>query len=95
MTVADVTPQGFELVEGELPLPRHLLSVMMDLEPGAVEMKPWAAELVEQRSGNRGLDDPETYSKPFSYTLTATITPDDDLLEFFCTDNELSSEHYQ
>ena len=41
------------------------------------------------------VDDPETYSQPFTYTMMATIMPDDDLLEFFCTDNELSSEHYQ
>ena len=211
MTVADLIPQGFELVEGELPLPRHLMDVMADLEPGAVEMKPWAAELVEERLASRGLvdpvayckpwgvtqhatnalpykivqtpdlivilneqdtvfrqvfldgrepvedpvprwlgystgrwdgdelvvdttgfteetwldamghphteslhlterfrrrdaghleiettvDDPETYSQPFTYTVTATITPDDDLLEFFCTDNEISSDHYQ
>ena len=208
---ADLIPQGFELVEGELPLPRHMIDVMADLEPGAVEMKPWAAELVEQRFGNRGLDDPvayckpwgitqhatnaapykivqmsdlivilneqdtvfrqifldgrkpvedplprwlgystgrwdvdelvvdttgftdltwldfsghphteslrlterfrrtdaghleiettvddpETYSQPFTYTVTATVMPDDDLLEYFCTDNELSSDHYQ
>jgi hypothetical protein len=56
--VADLVPQGFELVEGELPLPRHLMNVMMDLEPGTVEIKPWAAELVKQRGENRGLDDP-------------------------------------
>ena len=209
----DLIPEdaGFELVEGNLPLPRHLIDVMIDLEPGEVEMKPWAAELFEERLASRGLkdpiayckpwgittlsanllpykivqtpglililneqdtvfrqifldgrkpvedpvprylgystgrwdgdtlvvdtvglidetwldasghphteslrlterfrridaghleiettvDDPETYSKPFSYTLTATIMPDDDLLEFFCTDNEISSEHYQ
>ena len=41
------------------------------------------------------VNDPETYSQPFSYTMTATVLPDDDLLEFFCTDNEISSDHYQ
>jgi len=211
MAVADLIPQGFELVEGELPLPRHLMNVMADLEPGEVEVRPWAEDLVEQRLASRGLDDPvayckpwgvtqhsvnaspykivqtsdlivilneqdtvfrqifldgrkpvedpvprwlgystgrwdddelvvettgftdltwldfsghphteslhlterfrrvdaghleiettvddpETYSKPFAYTFTATIMPDDDLLEFFCTDNEISSDHYQ
>ncbi len=208
---ADLHMAGVEFVEGEVTLPRHLMDVMMDLEPGAVETKPWAAELVEQRLASRGLDDPvayckpwsvnqqasnltpykivqtpdlivilyeqdtvfrqifldgrkpvedpvprwlgystgrwdddelvvettgftdltwldftghphteslhlterfrrtaaghleiettvndpETYSQPFSYTMTATIMPDDDLLEFFCTDNEISSDHYQ
>jgi hypothetical protein len=208
---ADLHMAGVEFVEGEVTLPRHLMNVMADLEPGEVEMKPWAEELVQQRLESRGLidpvayckpwgitqqatnifpykivqtsdlivilyeqdtvfrqifldgrapvedpvprwlgystgrwvgdelvvettgftdqtwldftghphteslhlterfrrvdaghleiettvDDPETYSRPFTYTMTATVTPDDDLLEFFCTDNEISSEHYQ
>ncbi len=207
----DPPPEGFELVEGDLPIPRHLINVMADLEPEQVEMKPWAAELLEKRLGSRGLldpiayckpwgvslltanllpykivqmsdlivilneqdtvfrqifldgrapvedpvprwlgystgrwdedelvvhttgifeetwldvmghphteslrlterfrrrdaghleiettiDDPGVYSKPFTYTVTATVMPDDDLLEFFCTDNEISSDHYQ
>jgi hypothetical protein len=41
------------------------------------------------------VDDPETYAEPITYTLTTTVMPDDDLLEYFCTDNELSSAHYQ
>ena len=32
---------------------------------------------------------------PNCRTMTATVMPDDDLLEFFCTDNEISSDHYQ
>jgi len=207
----DPTPTAFELVEGDLPMPRHLIDVMADLEPEEVEMKPWAAELYQQRLESRGLadpiayckpwgvtlltanllpykivqmpdlivilneqdtvfrqifldgrepvedplprwlgystgrwdddvlvvnttgltentwldlmghphteslhlterfrrldaghleiemtiDDPGVYSKPFTYTVTATVMPDDDLLEYFCMDNELSSEHYQ
>ena len=30
---------------GDLQIPRHLINVMADLEPGEVEMKPWVAEL--------------------------------------------------
>jgi hypothetical protein len=210
---ANLLPEnaGFELVEGNLPLPLQLIDVMADLDPDEVEMKPWAAEIYEERIGGRGLDDPiayckpwgvtmhaanilpykiiqtpdlvvilneqdtvfrqifldgrkpvedpvprwlgystgrwhndelvvdttglvgetwldasghphteslhlterfrrtdaghleiETtvddpgaYSQPFTYTVTATAMPDDDLLEFFCTDNEISSQHYQ
>jgi len=208
---ADLFLEGVEFVEGEVMLPRHMMNVMADLEPGEVEMKPWAEELLQQRLESRGLadpiayckpwgmtqhatnifpykivqtpdlivilyeqdtvfrqifldgrapvedpvprwlgystgrwiddelvvetteftdqtwldfsghphteslhlterfrrrdsghleiettvDDPETYSQPFTYTVTATVTPDDDLLEFFCTDNEISSDHYQ
>lgn len=208
---ADPLPEGFELVEGDLPVPRHLINVMADLEPEEVEMKPWAAQLFEKRLESRGLqdpiayckpwgvtllmanllpykivqmpdlvlilneqdtvfrqifldgrqpvedplprwlgystgqwdgdelvvhttgiiedtwldamghpatealrlterfrrpdaghleiettiDDPGAYSKPFSYTVMATIMPDNDLLEYFCNDNEISSQHYQ
>lgn len=211
LPVADLIPTDFELVEGDLPLPRHLIDVMADLEPGTVEMKPWAAELFEKRLASRGIDDPIAYCKPwgvtlhianilpykivqtsrlvlilneqdtvfrqifldgrepvedplprwlgystgrwegnelvvettglseetwldasghphteslhlterfrrrdaghleiettiddpgaysksFTYTVAATIMPDDDLLEYFCTDNEISSQHYQ
>lgn len=202
---------GFEMVEGNLPLPLHLIDVMGALEPGVTEMKPWAAKLYEERLASRGIadpiayckpwgvtlhaanilpykivqtpelviilneqdtvfrqifldgrkpvedpvprwlgystghweddelvvettgftdqtwldasghphtesmhliqrfrrldaghleiettvNDPDAYTKPFTYTISATITANDDLLEFFCTDNEISSEHYQ
>lgn len=41
------------------------------------------------------IDDPATYTSPITYTVTATAMPDDDLLEYFCTENEKSSSHYQ
>jgi hypothetical protein len=41
------------------------------------------------------IDDPDAYTQAFTYTVTATVMPDDDLLEYFCTDNELSIVHYQ
>jgi hypothetical protein len=41
------------------------------------------------------IDDPRAYTKPLVYTLKATLTADDDLLEFFCTDNEKDVQHYQ
>ncbi len=207
----DPPMEGVEFVEGDLPLSRHLMDVMADLEPEEVEMAPWAAELFEQRLENRGLDyppahckptgvtiqnanvlpykivqtpilvvilneensvfrqifldgrepvedplprwmgystgkwdddelvvdttgfteeswldgmghphtdslhlierfrrrdvghleiettidDPGAYAQSITYTVTATVMPDDDLLEYFCTDNELSSDHYQ
>ena len=40
------------------------------------------------------LDDPEAYTRPFSYTVKTTALPDDDLLEYFCTENEKSSVNY-
>jgi hypothetical protein len=40
------------------------------------------------------IDDPESYTRPFSYTITATAVPEDDLLEYFCTENEKSSANY-
>lgn len=41
------------------------------------------------------IDDPGAYAKPFSYTLKATALADEDLLEYFCTDNEKDIPHYQ
>jgi hypothetical protein len=40
------------------------------------------------------LDDPEAYTRPLSYTIKTTAMPDDDLLEYFCTENEKSSVNY-
>jgi hypothetical protein len=34
------------------------------------------------------LDDPGAYTKPFSFRYTQTLTPDTDLLETICTENE-------
>jgi hypothetical protein len=41
------------------------------------------------------VDDPGAYTKPITYTIAATIMPDDDLLEYFCTENEKDIQHYQ
>jgi hypothetical protein len=40
------------------------------------------------------LDDPEAFTRPFTYTITATTAAEDDLLEYFCTENEKSSLNY-
>lgn len=39
--------------------------------------------------------DPAAYTKPFTYTITATLLPDEDLLEYFCAENEKDADHYQ
>jgi hypothetical protein len=41
------------------------------------------------------IDDPGAYTKPITFTVTATLVPDDDLLEYFCTENEKDMAHYQ
>jgi hypothetical protein len=41
------------------------------------------------------IDDPGAYTRPITFTVTSTLFPDDDLLEYFCTDNEKDVEHYQ
>lgn len=208
---ADPIPEGIESVEGDMPLPRHMINITADLDPEEVELTSWAAELFDQRLKNRGMDaplahckptgipflnaivlpykivqtpdlvlilyeentvfrqifldsretvedplprwmgystgrwdddelvvetvglteeswldalghphseslrvterfrrrdaghleiettidDPKAYKQPINYTVTATVMPDDDLLEYFCTENELSSIHYQ
>jgi hypothetical protein len=41
------------------------------------------------------VDDPGAYTAPFSYTVTSTLQPDEDLLEYFCAENEKDVQHYQ
>lgn len=41
------------------------------------------------------VDDPGAYTKPFTYTVKSTLVPDEDLLEYFCAENEKDAQHYQ
>jgi hypothetical protein len=41
------------------------------------------------------IDDPVSYSKPLTYTPTYTLVPDEDLLEYFCSENEKDAQHYE
>jgi hypothetical protein len=41
------------------------------------------------------VNDPKSYTKPITYTVTATLIPDQDLLEYFCSDNEKDVPHYK
>jgi len=41
------------------------------------------------------IDDPKTFTRPLKYTQKATLVPDEDLLEYFCTENEKDTQHYQ
>jgi len=41
------------------------------------------------------IDDPGAYTAPIAYTIKTALVPDDDLLEYFCTDNEKDAQHYQ
>ncbi len=208
---ADPLPEGVTIIESGQNLPRHMLDITADLRRDEVEMRPWAAELFNQRLANGGadapaahckptgipalnavvlpykivqtrdlvvilyeensdfrqifldgrtpvedplprwmgystgrwegdelvvetiglheeswldamghphssslrvverfrrpdagqleiettIDDPDAYAHPITYTVTATAMPDDELLEYFCTENERSSAHYQ
>jgi hypothetical protein len=38
------------------------------------------------------IDDPKAYTRPITYTQKTTILPDEDLLEYFCTENEKDLE---
>lgn len=208
---ADPIPEGIISVEGDLPLPRHMINITAGLDPQEVGLTPWATEVFGQRLQNRGtdgplahclptgvpllnaivlpykivqtpdlvlilyeentifrqifldgrepvedplprwmgystgrwdadelvvdtiglddrswldvmghphtdaahvierfrrpdaghleiettIDDPGAYEQPITYTVRATVVPDDDLLEYFCAENEKSSAHYQ
>ena len=41
------------------------------------------------------VDDPKTYTKPFTITLKQRLQPDTDLLESFCAENERDLVHIQ
>ena len=41
------------------------------------------------------VDDPKMYTKPITYTPKANLLPDEDLLEYFCTDNEKDVQHFK
>lgn len=41
------------------------------------------------------IDDPKAYAKPLKYTLKASLVPDEDLLEYFCAENEKDVQHLQ
>ncbi len=41
------------------------------------------------------IDDPKTFTKPIAFLQSNTLTPDGDLLEYFCTDNEQDSSHFR
>ena len=39
------------------------------------------------------IDDPKTYTRPFTYKFTDKLLPDTDLIESFCTENEKDTKH--
>jgi hypothetical protein len=39
------------------------------------------------------VDDPKTYTRPFSIRYTQTLVPDTDILEYICTENEQDRTH--
>ena len=39
------------------------------------------------------IDDPKTYTKPFTYKINLLLLPDTDLLESFCVENEKDAAH--
>lgn len=41
------------------------------------------------------VDDPKTYTRPFTIRLTQLLVPDSDLIEYFCSDNERDLRHFQ
>jgi len=41
------------------------------------------------------IDDPKAYRKPIAYTQRQTLVPYEDLLEYFCAENEKDVEHFR
>jgi hypothetical protein len=40
------------------------------------------------------IEDPAAYTKPFTFRVNQRLTPDQELIEFICLENEKSSQHY-
>ena len=40
------------------------------------------------------VDDPKAYTKPWTVRITQRLTPEDEMIEFICNENEQSSRHY-
>jgi hypothetical protein len=41
------------------------------------------------------IDDPKAYTKPLTYTVKQSLLPDDDLLEYFCSENEQDVQRFR
>ena len=41
------------------------------------------------------IDDPKSFTKPLTYTQKTTLVADEDLLEYFCAENEKDVEHFK
>ena len=41
------------------------------------------------------IDDPKAYTSPLTYTVKQTLLPDDDLLEYFCSENEQDVKRFR
>jgi hypothetical protein len=39
------------------------------------------------------IDDPKTYTRPFTIRVNEVLTPDSDILEYFCNENEKDQVH--
>jgi hypothetical protein len=44
---------------------------------------------------NLTVDDPKAYTRPWTVKVTQRLMPDDELIEFVCQENELSSAHFK
>jgi hypothetical protein len=41
------------------------------------------------------VDDPKTYTEPFTYTQRMRLLPDTELMEYFCSENESDRSHFE
>jgi hypothetical protein len=41
------------------------------------------------------VDDRKAYTRPWTVKVTQRLMPDDELIEFVCQENELSSAHFK
>jgi hypothetical protein len=65
----------------------------------STSVSAWLSVASKNRSGHLEtqvtVDDPTAYTKPIVYTIKSTLRSDEDLLEYFCADNEKDVQHFQ
>jgi len=70
---ADPIPEGIVSVEGDLPIPRHMINITADLDPQEARLTPWAADMFNQRLQSRGTDNPLAHCLPTGVPLLNAI----------------------
>jgi len=77
---------------GESDPSLYFFNVLADFKPEEAPLQPGAVVALRKQA-EITIDDPKTYTRPFTYKFTDRLLPDTDLIESFCTENEKDTKH--